>query len=134
MYISNIEHITYQCSTPLPPSLWISTDFQWIWVDFLHVDSHLYLYYLQSISRIFQVNIVEACIFRIVGSCVASWSDAIVCRCRQGVHRSCLAEISGNKSSLGNMSCGDFQFPLIALLHMCSLKLRVDRLCKVNSM
>ena len=36
---------------PLPPSLWISTDFQWIWVDFLHVDSHLYLYYLQGISR-----------------------------------------------------------------------------------
>ena len=30
-------------------SLWISEDFQWIWVDFLHVDSHLYLYYLQSI-------------------------------------------------------------------------------------
>ena len=43
-------------------SLWISTDFQWIWLDFLHVDLHLYLYYLQSISRIFQVNIVEACI------------------------------------------------------------------------
>ena len=32
-------------------SLWISKDFQWIWVDFLHVDSHLYLYYLQGISR-----------------------------------------------------------------------------------
>ena len=36
---------------PSPLSLWISTDFQWIWVDFLHVDSHLYLYYLQGISR-----------------------------------------------------------------------------------
>ena len=29
---------------PLPPSLWISTDFQWIWVDFLHVDLHLYIF------------------------------------------------------------------------------------------
>ena len=54
---------------PLPPSLWISTDFQWIWVDFLHVDSHLYLYYLQSISRIFQVNIVEACMKEEKRSC-----------------------------------------------------------------
>ena len=36
---------------PLPPGLWISTDFQWIWLDFLHVDWHLYLYYLQSTSR-----------------------------------------------------------------------------------
>ena len=32
-------------------SLWISFDFQWIWVDVLHMDSHLYLYYLQNISR-----------------------------------------------------------------------------------
>ena len=32
-----------------PPSLWISKDFQWVWMDFLHVDSHLYLYYLQSL-------------------------------------------------------------------------------------
>ena len=28
----------------------IIEDFQWIWVDILHVDSHLYLYYLQAIS------------------------------------------------------------------------------------
>ena len=32
-------------------SLWISVEFQWIWVDFLHVDLRLYLYYLQSIYR-----------------------------------------------------------------------------------
>ena len=32
-------------------SLWISEDFLWIWVDFLHMDPHLYLYYLQSIYR-----------------------------------------------------------------------------------
>ena len=32
-------------------SLWISEDFQWIWMDFLHVDLQLYLYYLQGISR-----------------------------------------------------------------------------------
>ena len=32
-------------------SLWISVDFQWIWVDLLHVDSHAYLFYLQSICR-----------------------------------------------------------------------------------
>ena len=29
-------------------------------MDFLHMDLHLYLY-LQSISRMFQVNFVEAC-------------------------------------------------------------------------
>ena len=30
---------------------WIPMDFPWILVDFLHVDSHLYLDYLQSIYR-----------------------------------------------------------------------------------
>ena len=49
-------------------SLWISEDFQWIWVDILHVDSHLYLCYLEGISRIFQVNFVEACRFVECGS------------------------------------------------------------------
>ena len=41
-------------------SLWNSVDFQWIWVDFLHVALHLYIHDLQSIARIFQVNFVEA--------------------------------------------------------------------------
>ena len=32
-------------------SLWIYVDFLWIRVDFLHVDWHLYFYYLQGIAR-----------------------------------------------------------------------------------
>ena len=43
-------------------SLWISSDFQWIWVDFLHVDSHLYLYYLQSIYRR-QILTAKPCLY-----------------------------------------------------------------------
>ena len=53
-------------------SLWISIDLQWIWVDFLHVDSHLYLQYLQNISKIFQANIVEAC-SAVVSAAAKGW-------------------------------------------------------------
>ena len=34
-------------------SLWISEDFQWIWVDFLHVDSN----FLNKFGHFFQKNL-----------------------------------------------------------------------------
>ena len=42
-------------------SLWISVDFQSIWTDFLHVDSHSYLYNVQGISRRQVLVVVQDC-------------------------------------------------------------------------
>ena len=61
-------------------SLYISKDLRWIWVDFLHVDSHLYLYYLQSISKIFQVDYII--LSRLVGppACMGMGGNFESCR------------------------------------------------------